>query len=159
MSKDKFPITPAIRQLRQFNIDFEQFEYDYEEKGGTAQTAKELNIDEHIVIKTLIFITPNELICLLMHGDKESSTKELARILNVKSIEPADEKIASNSTGYQFGGTSPFGLRKNIKIYIEETILNYEYVYINGGKRGFIIKINTQVILEILKPIKVKVAI
>lgn len=159
MAKEKYPITPAIRVIRQHNIDFEPYEYDYEEKGGTSQTALELKVDEHSVIKTLIFKADGNLICVLMHGDKEASTKELARIMNVKKIEPADEKTSMNATGYQFGGTSPFGHRKAIPTFVEATILDLEKIYINGGKRGFIIKINPNVLITILKPTLVNIAI
>ncbi len=159
MAKEKYPITPAIRVLRQNNIEFEPFEYDYEEKGGTSQTALELKVDEHSVIKTLIFKADGNLICVLMHGDKEASTKELSRLINVKKIEPADEKSSMNSTGYQFGGTSPFGHRRPIQTYVEESIMTLDYIYINGGKRGFIIKIQSSVLQNILKPILVNIAI
>lgn len=159
MAKEKYPITPAIRVIRQFNVDFEPFEYEYEEKGGTSQTARELNIDEHSVIKTLIFKADANLICVLMHGDKEASTKELARIMNVKKIETADERTSMNATGYQFGGTSPFGHRKQLATFVESTIMDLESIYINGGKRGFIIKIVPNVLNVILKPTIVNIAI
>ncbi len=159
MPKDKYPITPAIRALRQNNVEFEPFEYEYQDKGGTSQTALELNIDEHSVVKTLIFKADSNIICVLMHGDKEVSTKELSRIIGVKKIEQADEKSAMNITGYQFGGTSPFGHRRAIPFYCEESILKIEDIYINGGKRGFIIKIKSNTLLTILKPILVNVAI
>jgi len=159
MAKEKYPITPAIRVLRQHNIEFEPFEYEYEEKGGTSQTALELKVDEHSVIKTLIFKADGNLICVLMHGDNEASTKELSRLINVKKIEPADEKSSMNSTGYQFGGTSPFGHRRQIQTYVEESIMALDYIYINGGKRGFIIKIQSSVLNNILKPILVNIAI
>lgn len=159
MTKEKYPVTNAIRHLRQFNIEFTPYVYEYTEKGGTRQTALELEVDEHSVIKTLIFDTDSGLICVLMHGDNEVSTKELARIIGVKKVEPAQEKIAFNHTGYQFGGTSPFGHRKTIPIYIEKSILELDEIYINGGKRGFIIKIKTQDLLNVLNPTKVEVAI
>lgn len=159
MAKEKYPITPAIRELRQFNIEVEPFAYEYQEKGGTHQTALELNVEEHSVIKTLIFKADGNLICVLMHGDKEVSTKELARIINVKKIEQADEKSAINTTGYQFGGTSPFGHRKKIPTYIEQSIMNLDNIYINGGKRGFIIKIKSLDLQTVLKPILVNIAI
>ncbi len=141
MSKQDIPVTTAIRHLRQAKVEFVPHSYDYEEKGGTRQTAVELNVNEHNVIKTLIFNADGELIVVLMHGDKEVSTKELARQLNVKKVEAADQKSAMNATGYQFGGTSPFGTKKNLPIYIENTIIELDKIYINGGKRGFIIEI------------------
>lgn len=141
MSKNDISITTAIRELKSKMVDFEAFQYDYEEKGGTRQTAEILKVDEHSVIKTLVFEADGSLIITLMHGDKEVSTKELARILKVKKIEPADERKAMNATGYQFGGTSPFGTKKRLPIYVEKSIFNLEEIYINGGKRGLIVKI------------------
>jgi Cys-tRNA(Pro) deacylase len=159
VAKDKFPITPAIRQLRAAGVDFIPFEFEYEEKGGTHHTAIELGVDEHAVIKTLIFNADGNLICVLMHGDNETSTKELARQINVKKIEPADEKSAFNTTGYQFGGTSPFAHRRIISVYAEKTIFDLDRIYINGGKRGFIIEINPVDMFKVLKMEKVNVAI
>jgi len=159
MAKEKHPVTPAIRELRDAKIQFEAMEYEYEEKGGTSQTALELNIDEHSVIKTLIFKADNNLICVLMHGDKEVSVKELARIINVKKIEQADEKTSMNATGYQFGGTSPFAHRKKMPTYAESTIFELPFIYINGGKRGFTRKLASEYLYTLLCPIKVKVAI
>lgn len=159
MSKEKFPVTPAIRFLKEKNIKFEQFEYNYEENGGTLQTAKELNVNEHNVIKTLIFSTDKELICVLMHGNYEVSLKELARQLNVKQIIQCDEKTANNATGYKFGGTSPFGMRKNISTFLEKTILELERIYINGGKQGFIISISPDILINLLNANIVSVAI
>jgi Cys-tRNA(Pro) deacylase len=143
MSKLDIPVTTAIRELRSKKIDYEAFLYDYEEKGGTRQTASILNVDEHYVVKTLVFEADSNLIIVLMHGDREVSTKELARELGVKKIEQSDEKKAMNATGYMFGGTSPFGTRKKMPIYIEQSILDLENIYINGGKRGLIVKINS----------------
>jgi Cys-tRNA(Pro) deacylase len=144
MQKNDIPLTPAIRYINTAKIKFEPFQYEYKEKGGTKQTAEELKVDEHCVIKTLIFDAEGDLIIVLMHGDKEVSTKELARIIGVKKIEPAEQKKAMNATGYQFGGTSPFGTKKNMPIYIEKSILDLDEIYINGGKRGLIIKITTK---------------
>lgn len=159
MAKDKFPITPAIRQLREAGVDFIPFEFDYEEKGGTHHTAIQLSVDEHAVIKTLIFNADGKLICVLMHGDNETSTKELARQIKVKKIDPADEKSAFNTTGYQFGGTSPFGHRRIIPIYAEKTIFDLDRIYINGGKRGFIIEIKPDDMFKVINLEKVNVAI
>lgn len=141
MSKNDISITTAIRELKSKKVDFEAFQYEYEEKGGTRQTAEILKVDEHSVIKTLVFDADGNLIITLMHGDKEVSTKELARILKVKKIDPADERKAMNATGYQFGGTSPFGTKKRLPVYVEKSILNLDEIYINGGKRGLIVKI------------------
>ncbi len=150
MSKQDIPVTTAIRHLRQAKVEFVPYIYEYEEKGGTRQTAAELNVSEHNVIKTLIFNSYGELIIVLMHGDMEVSTKELARQLNVKKVEPADQKSAMNATGYQFGGTSPFGTEKNLPVYLENTILDLDKIYINGGKRGFILEIATDDLYKLL---------
>ncbi len=150
MSKQDIPVTTAIRHLRQAKVEFVPYIYEYEEKGGTRQTAAELNVSEHNVIKTLIFNSYGELIIVLMHGDMEVSTKELARQLNVKKVEPADQKSAMNATGYQFGGTSPFGTEKKLPVYLENTILDLDKIYINGGKRGFILEIATDDLYKLL---------
>ena len=159
MAKEKLTVTPAIHQLRDCGVTFETYEYKYEEKGGTRQSADEINVDEHCVIKTLIFNADHDLICVLMHGDNEVSTKELARIINVKKIEPSDEKSSFNTTGYQFGGTSPFGHRRKIPVYAESSIFDLSDIYINGGKRGYLVRITPADLDKVLNPIKVNVAI
>jgi Cys-tRNA(Pro) deacylase len=144
MSKKEIPVTQAIRFLKQKSIPYEPYFYEYEEKGDTSQTARELGIDEHSIIKTLVFETDSkEIIIMLQHGDLSVSQKELTRQIGVKSIEKCDEKKAQNATGYQFGGTSPFGTKKPISVYAEASIFDLEKIYINGGKRGFIIGIST----------------
>lgn len=160
MAKDKYPMTPGIRLLKSKKIDFEVFQYDYKDKGGTAQTAVELNVEEHQVIKTLVMENDKkEIFIVLMHGDKSVSTKELARQLGCKKVEPANAKTATNTTGYQFGGTSPFGTRKAMKVYTEDTILDLDRIYINGGKQGFIVGLNPQEMSKVLDIEKVQVAI
>jgi Cys-tRNA(Pro) deacylase len=159
MAKEKIPVTPAIRQIRKENADFTPHLYDYEEKGGAAQSADKLGVPLNSVIKTLIFDTGNGLVAILMHGGMEVSAKELARTLGVKNAVPADSKSATNATGYVFGGTSPFGLRKNLPVYAEETIFALERVYINGGKQGFLIEINPDLLITILNAEKINVAI
>ncbi len=159
MKLKDIPATNAIRHLKNSKVNFEAFEYEYYEKGGTHQTAVEIGVDEHCVIKTLVFEADGELLIVLMHGDKEVSIKELARILGVKKAEPAEQKKAMNATGYQFGGTSPFGLRKKLPIYVEETIFDLDYIYINGGKRGLIVKISTSDIEKLIEFEKVKIGI
>ena len=136
------PLTPAIHFLRSKKISFTDHPYKYEEKGGTATSARELNIPEHIVIKTLVFkVDGKDPIIVLMHGDREVSTKELARQIGAKQIGKCEEAEAQRHTGYMFGGTSPFGTRKVLPVYIESTILELPQIYINGGKRGFLVKI------------------
>ena len=159
MKQRDVPVTLAIRHLRNAKVEFEAFEYDYEEKGGTHQTAIELGVDEHSVVKTLVFDCDGELVIVLMHGDKEVSTKELGRLIGAKKVEPADQRKAMNATGYQFGGTSPFGLRKILPIFVEETILDLPQIYINGGKRGLIVKIATSDLEKLIDFQKVKVGI
>ena len=159
MSKNKIPATPAIRILKQNKIEFQPYIYEYQEKGGTAQTARELGVNEHNVIKTLVLDADGELLFMLMHGDKEVSMKELARQLQKKTVKPADSKKAMNATGYMFGGTSPFGSKKSLPVYAENTIFELDEIYINGGKRGFIVKINPNLIENVFDLTKVAVAI
>jgi Cys-tRNA(Pro) deacylase len=142
MLKEDYPITPAVRLLREKKISFVPFLYRYEEHGGTHQFATEFNVLDHQVIKTLVFETDQKKpLLVLMHGDREVSTKQMARIIKVKQIMPCDANTAQRHTGYQFGGTSPFGTRHQLPVYVEKTILNLQKIYINGGKRGFIIEI------------------
>lgn len=159
MSKQDIPVTPAIRELRAKKIDFEVFQYTYEEKGGTRQTAELLKVNENNVVKTLIFDADGELIIVLMHGDCEVSAKEVARILGVKKVEPADERKATNATGYQFGGTSPFGTRRKMEVYVEQSILDLDNIYINSGKRGLIVKISPSDLSAFFDLHKINVAI
>lgn len=155
-----FPVTQGIRFLKSKKAEFEQYEYDYHDKGGTKQTSIELSVPEHSVIKTLVFADENGNGCIcLQHGDKEVSTKELARQINCKTLSPAPQDKAMKWTGYQFGGTSPFGTKTQLAIYAEATIFDIDTIYINGGKRGFILGMNPNDLLQILKIEKVKVAI
>lgn len=142
MSVD-YPVTPAVRFLREKKIEFVPHLYEYVEKGGTGESARQLGVDEHAVVKTLVFETNEKKpLIVLMHGDREVSTKNLARHLGVKSVEPATSDKASKVTGYQFGGTSPFGTRIKLPIYAERTIFELDRIYINGGKRGFLVEID-----------------
>lgn len=159
MSKEKKPVTPAVRFLKEHHAEFDTFNYDYEEKGGTRNSAEKLNVDEYQIIKTLIFSADGKIICVLMHGNCEVSTKELARFLNVKTVEPCDEKTAFNHTGYKFGGTSPFGVRKQMNVYIEKSILSLNYVYINGGKQGFLVGMKPTDIKNLLNAVEINTAI
>ena len=160
MSKDKFPVTAAVRFLRQEKVEFSDHLYEYEEKGGTAVAARELGFDEHLMIKTLIMEDEhkNPLI-VLMHGDMEVSTKELARFLGVKTITPCLPEIANKHSGYLVGGTSPFGTKKVMPVYMEETILQLPKIFINGGKRGYLVSMNPTELIRVLKPTLVKVGI
>lgn len=160
MANEKFPVTPAIRVLREAKVAFSEHLYAYEEKGGTAVSARELGVDEHCVIKTLVMEdeTGQPLIAL-MHGDCQVSTKDLARSLGVKTISPCALAVADKHSGYQVGGTSPFGTRKAMPVYVEETILTLPMIYLNGGKRGFLVSLAPGELVKILKLTPVSVAI
>jgi Cys-tRNA(Pro) deacylase len=160
MSKEKIPTTPAILALRAQNSDFTLHTYPYEERGGTKTSSKKLGVDEHCVIKTLIMEdeTSKPLI-ILMHGDKEVSTKSLARTIGVKSVSPCNPATAEKHTGYKVGGTSPFGTRKALPVYMESSVADLPEIFINAGSRGLLAKMHTAELVRILKPIAVNVAI
>lgn len=159
MAKDKFPVTPAIRALRAEKVEFTPHLYAYEDKGGTAVCARELGFPEHAIIKTLVMEDDRENpLIILMHGDQQVSTRELARVLGVKSVLPCSADKASRLTGYLVGGTSPFGTKRTLPIYLEETILALPQIYLNGGKRGFLVGITPQDAERVLMPVRVHVA-
>ena len=154
-----YPVAPAVRFLRTHQIDFEPYIYVYEEHGGTGQFAQLFGVDEHQVVKTIVL--QNEAkkgLVVVMHGDKQISTRNLARDLGMKHIEPADPKQANKWMGYLVGGTTPFGMKTRLPVYVEKSIWDLEKVYINGGKRGFIIGISPQA-LRALNPQDVQVAV
>lgn len=160
MNKEKFPVTPATRLLRERNIAFDGHLYPYEERGGTGHSARCLGVDEHCVIKTLIMEDERRRpLIVLMHGDRKVSTKELARLLNVKTITPCDPAVANKHSGYLVGGTSPFGTRKTMDVYMEASILDLPLIYLNGGKRGFLIGLTPAEARRLLDPVLVTVAI
>ena len=143
MDRANYPVTPAVRVLREKGIVFHPHLYNYKQHGGTKHSAEELKVDEHAVIKTLVMETDSrEPLIVLMHGDCEVSTKSLARTLGVKTVSPCDPAVAQKHTGYQVGGTSPFGTRKPLAVYAEKTIFDLALIYINGGKRGFLVAIH-----------------
>lgn len=149
--KEKYPVTMATRLLRQRNAQYEPKLYKYEDKGGTAVSARELGVDEHHVIKTIIMEDETkEPFIVLMHGDMSISEKNMARIRNVKTVKPCAPATADKHSGYMVGGTSPFGTKRQMKVYIEKTILELDKIYINGGKRGFLIVIKPSVLTDIL---------
>ena len=160
MSKNTdYPVTPAVRFLRTHQIDFEPYIYVYEEHGGTGQFAELFGVDEHQVVKTIVL--QNEAkkgLVVVMHGDKQISTRNLARHLGVKHIEPATPAQANKWTGYLVGGTTPFGIRTKLDIYVEQSVMDLETIYINGGKRGFIIGIRPDD-LNILNPKTIQAAV
>ena len=155
-----YPVTQAVRFLREGGIPFEGHLYRYEEHGGTSVAAAALDAPEHAVIKTLVMEDDrgNGMI-VLMHGDGEVSTKELARVLGVRSISPSDPARAMRLTGYMVGGTSPFGMRTNLPVYAEASIFSIPRVFINGGKRGFLVSIDSADIRRALRVTEVSVAI
>ncbi|HST52986.1 MAG TPA: Cys-tRNA(Pro) deacylase [Pyrinomonadaceae bacterium] len=155
-----YPITPAVRFLREKKVAFEPHLYDYVERGGTHHSAEALGVDEHAVVKTLVMETEaHKPLIVLMHGDREVSTKQLARHLNVKSVHPCDFAQAQKHTGYLVGGTSPFGTRARLHVYVERTIFDLPKIYINGGKRGFLVSIDPKVLRDVLPTEEVEVAI
>jgi Cys-tRNA(Pro) deacylase len=154
------PSTPATRLLREKGVPFTEHPYRYEERGGTAVSARELGVDEHAVVKTLVMERDDgEPIVVLMHGDREVSTKALARQLGCKSVQICRPEVANRHSGYQVGGTSPFGTRKAMPVLVERTILDLPRVYINGGSRGFLVGIDPGDLERVLRPTPVDVAI
>jgi Cys-tRNA(Pro) deacylase len=156
---DEYPITQAIRVLRAENVTFTPHIYEYVEHGGTAVSAASLGVNEHSVIKTIVLEDDKKqpLICL-QHGDKEVSTKNLARAIGRKTVTPCSPETASRHTGYLVGGTSPFGTRKTIPVFLERSIAELPSIYINGGKRGFLVGISPSEIVRVLRPTLVDAA-
>ena len=154
------PSTPAVLMLKKAGVAFTPHFYQYEEKGGAAVSARELGVDEHSVVKTLVMEDEqkNPLI-VLMHGDRTVSTKALARFTRVKTITPCAPEVAQRHSGYRVGGTSPFGARKKMPVYVECSILDQPAIYINGGSRGFLVRIAPRVITSLLDATAVHVAI
>lgn len=156
----KTPSTPAVRLLRENGVAFTEHPYRYEEKGGTRVSARELGVDEHAVVKTLIMEDDTRApLVVLMHGDREVSTKALARQLGKKSIEICKPEVANRHSGYLVGGTSPFGTRKAMPVYVERTILELPRIYINGGSRGFLVGVAPAEVVRVLGAMVVDVAI
>ena len=157
-SKEKIPATPAVRVLRQAKVPFTCHLYKYIEHGGTKVAAEQLELEEHAVIKTIVMEDDsNNPLIVLMHGDCEISTKKLAREINVKSISPASPEKALRTTGYRVGGTSPLGTLRKMAVYIERSILSLRTIYINGGKRGFLVGVSPSDIQAILNPVVVEI--
>ena len=155
-----YPVTPAVRLLREKRVAFEPHLYDYEERGGTRHSAEALGVDEHAVVKTLVMETEaRKPLVVLMHGDREVSTKQLARTIGVKSVHPCDPSAAQKHTGYLVGGTSPLATRSRLPVYAERTIFELPVIYINGGKRGFLVSLDPKVLREVLPVEEVEVAI
>ena len=160
MAQTDYPITPAVRFLREHKIDFQPHLYHYQEHGGTRVGAEALGRPEHELVKTLVMVTDRQMpLLVLMHGDREVSTKQLARFLGAKSVTPCDERTAARVTGYIFGGTSPFGTRTPLPIYVEKSIFDLPSMLINGGKQGFLVELDPCVLRTILAVVEVEVAI
>lgn len=159
VSMSELPVTSGVRFLRSRKIVFIPHLYDWEEHGGTAHSARSLSVDEHLVVKTLVLETEaRKPLIVLMHGDREVSLKNLARFLGCKTVQPCSPQYVTRYTGYQVGGCSPFGTRQALPIYVESTILELPRLFINGGKRGFLVEI-APAALSVLSPTPVQVAI
>jgi Cys-tRNA(Pro) deacylase len=160
VGREKTPVTAAIRVLRAAGVVYTEHPYDYEEKGGTAVSARELGVDEHSVVKTLVMEDDRgRPLVILMHGDREVSTKELARAIGAKSVTPCSPETAHRHSGYIVGGISPFGTRHTMPVYMEGTILDLPKIYINGGRRGFLVGMNPGDVARILSTVSVHVGI
>ena len=160
VAREKTPVTAAIRVLRAAGVLYTEHPYDYEEKGGTAVSARELGVDEHSVVKTLVMEDDRRRpLVILMHGDREVSTKELARAIGAKSVTPCSPETAQRLSGYLVGGISPFGTRHAMPTYMEETILGLSKIYINGGRRGFLVGMRPGDVTRILSSVSVHVGI
>jgi Cys-tRNA(Pro) deacylase len=149
--KEHISETPATQFLRKHGISFSEHPYDYEEHGGTNVSARELGVDEHHVVKTLVMQDEAARpLIVLMHGDRKVSTKNLARQIGCKSVEPCKPEVANRHSGFLVGGTSPFGTKKSMPVYVEQSILELDKIYINGGRRGYLVGIDPQVFGKVL---------
>jgi len=144
--------TPATAALRAARVAFTEHPYDYVDHGGTAESARQLGLDEHAVIKTLVMQDDSaKPLIVLMHGDRSVSTKNLARQTARKSISPCAPDVAQRHTGYLVGGTSPFGTKKKLPVYVERSVLDLPAIWINGGRRGYLVGIAPQVLIDLLQ--------
>ena len=152
--------TPATQLLRAHRVEFTEHPYEYQEHGGTAHSAASLGLEEHSVVKTLVMQDQDaKPLIVLMHGDRKVSTKNLARQIGAKSVEPCKPDVANRHSGYLIGGTSPFGTRRAMPVYIEQSILDLPRIAINGGRRGFLVQIDPRVCLDLLKAQPVQCAL
>jgi len=157
--KDRHPATNAVRMLREHGVAFTHHPYDYEERGGTTVSARELGVSEHAVIKTLVLEDDaKQPLVVLMHGDREVSTKALARLCGVKTVAICAPAVADRHSGYQVGGTSPFGTRRPMPTYMERGIAALPYLYVNGGRRGYLVGMAPADLIRVLKPILADIA-
>jgi Cys-tRNA(Pro) deacylase len=152
--------TPATQWLRARSVVFTEHPYDYVERGGTAESARQLGVPEHAVVKTLVMQDEHaQPLIVLMHGDRQVSTKNLARALAAKSVEPCKPEVAQRHSGYLVGGTSPFGLRKPIPVVVEASVLELERIFINGGRRGYLVGLAPAVLVQALRARPVRCAL
>jgi Cys-tRNA(Pro) deacylase len=162
MSKhEHVSLTPATAFLKKHGVAYSEHQYAYEEHGGTAVSARELDVPEHVVVKTLVMEDEaKRALIVLMHGDRKVSTKNLARQIGVKKVEPCTPEAASRHSGYLVGGTSPFGTKKSLPVYVEKTVLDLKRIYINGGRRGYLVGIDPGELVRLLgaKPVEVGIA-
>lgn len=150
MSRSRPPVTPAVRALRAADVDYEEFVFDYKRYPGAHGAAEFIGIDPHLTAKTIVFSTSDgEGAVVLMHGDLEVSTKKLARVLHVKTTRPATQDEGRRWTGYEFGGTSPLGMRSELPVLAQETLGQLDIVYVNAGSRGFVVAVATDVLLHL----------
>lgn len=150
--KEHVSETPATACLREHGVPFSEHVYDYVEHGGTAESSRQLGVDEHSVVKTLVMQDEDaKPLIILMHGDREVSLKNLARQIGRKRVEPSKPEVAERHTGYRVGGTSPFGTRKALQIFVERSVLSLRLIYINGGRRGYLVGIDPRVLVDLLK--------
>lgn len=147
-------MTTAIRMLLDHKVAFTCHEYKYEERGGTAVSSRELGVPENIIVKTLVLETESKKpLIALMQGDREVSLKNLARLIGVKTVTPCLPEIANKHSGFVVGGTSPFGTKKKMAIYLHESIAALPEIYINGGRRGFLVRLSPQELIRVLQPV------
>jgi len=154
----KFPVTQATLMLDEYEAEYTKHLYDYRKSGALA-AAEIMDVSEHAMIKTLVMEdSDHKPFIILMHGEKSTSLKDLARQLNTKNVKAVSIKDAQKYTGYMVGGISPFGTKRDLKVYAEKTILDLPYIYINGGRRGFILGMKPETLIKLLNPIPVHVA-
>jgi Cys-tRNA(Pro) deacylase len=160
MAREHLPVTNAIRVLRGHGVRYTDHPYDYAPRGGTGVSARELGVDEHAVIKTLVMEDERKRpMIVLMHGDREVSTKNLARFIGVKHVAPCAPAVADRHSGYQVGGTSPFGTRRAMPVYMERSIAELPYLYVNGGRMGYLVGMAPGDLMRVLRPVLVEVAV
>ena len=153
------PVTMAVRVLRQHKVEFTPRLYKWEQGGGAAASSEKLGVELHQVVKTLIFERDDKTpLCILMHGDREVSAKELARVIGCKAVHPCKPDVAEKHSGYKVGGTSPFGLRRAMPVYVERSVLQLPRMLINGGARGFLVELAPAELVSVLGAIAVDVA-